>query len=513
MPGSSSCLPHPSLLPNSGGRRGRPGALAPLAVRAARDCPICILQGRGVYQHFYEGCPGLKGLAPEAISALKKEARAKGHDAWWNELQAKNEAKKTTGDGAGGRSRDGKGARRSRGTALALSETKELTDTIRGLLALTPPPSPPPSGDMDALDDVRGSTGARVERGRGSVHNGVADQALANPDMSIAELLFESPRLLLWRLAVWCAALPWRAAYVAACAARATCRAARRLYDRGHAATPPLVDRNDEFADRLAKLLPPERFTELRDGVLTDNTAALRVVEQTAERDGASHVLREGVAIRELVEREFHQPGDRCVGIGALTLDHGAPGGRRGAPTTTPAAVLPLSCSAPPTSRRVLPAPRASPQVPLPTSLAGSRGAPTSSRASPPALRWVPPSRLPSRPRGLTASALPISPSSFGSPSLASMDASRLPAPCFLIVAINRRVRHACSMPHQEGHLPPFSMLVTRLRRGGGRLNHTCPSIHTLPVLPGLESARVLVPVFSARRAPPAVLIRAFFVL
>ena len=36
---------------------------------------------------------------------------------------------------------------------------------------------------------------------------------------------------------------------------------------------------------------------------------------------------------------------------------------------------------------------------------------------------------------------------------------------------------------------------MTRLRRGGGRPNHTCPSIHTLPVLPGL------VPVFSARRA------------
>ena len=44
-----------------------------------------------------------------------------------------------------------------------------------------------------------------------------------------------------------------------------------------------------------------------------------------------------------------------------------------------------------------------------------------------------------------------------------------------------------------------------RLGAGGGdrgdvalsdvRLNHTCPSIHTLPVLPGL------VPVFSARRA------------
>ena len=89
------------------------------------------------------------------------------------------------------------------------------------------PPSPPPSGDMDALDDVGDPAGARVERGRGSIHNGVADQALANPDMSIAEILFASPRLLLWRLTMWCAALPWRAAYVAACVARAPYRAPR----------------------------------------------------------------------------------------------------------------------------------------------------------------------------------------------------------------------------------------------------------------------------------------------
>mmetsp|Transcript_23313 Transcript_23313/g.74673 ORF Transcript_23313/g.74673 Transcript_23313/m.74673 type:complete len:93 (-) Transcript_23313:460-738(-) len=43
---------------------------------------------------------------------------------------------------------------------------------------------------MDGLDDVGSPAVPRVERGRGSVHNGVADQALANPDMSIAELLF-----------------------------------------------------------------------------------------------------------------------------------------------------------------------------------------------------------------------------------------------------------------------------------------------------------------------------------
>jgi len=57
---------------------------------------------------------------------------------------------------------------------------------------------------------------------------------------------------------------------------------------------------------------------------------------------------------------------------------------------------------------------------------------------------------------------------------------------------------HACSMLHQEGHLPPLSMLVTRLRRGRGRLNHTflhtCPSIHTLPVLPGLVPVCLLRP-------------------
>ena len=115
-------------------------------------------------------------------------------------------------------------------TALALSETKELTDTTSARCwheRACAPPSPPPSGDMDALDDVGDPAGARVERGRGSIHNGVADQALANPDMSIAEILFASPRLLLWRLTMWCAALPWRAAYVAACVARAPYRAPR----------------------------------------------------------------------------------------------------------------------------------------------------------------------------------------------------------------------------------------------------------------------------------------------
>ena len=67
--------------PRQAGGAGAAGGTPPARRGPARDCPICILQGRGVFQHFYEECPGLKGLAPEAISALKKEARAKGHDA------------------------------------------------------------------------------------------------------------------------------------------------------------------------------------------------------------------------------------------------------------------------------------------------------------------------------------------------------------------------------------------------------------------------------------------------
>ena len=168
-----------------------------------------------------------------------------------------------------------------------------------------------PASLRDALDDVGDPAGARVEHGRGSIHNGVADQALANPDMSIAEILFASPRLLLWRLTMWCAALPWRAAYVAACASHVplTARAARWLYDRLRAATPLLVDRNDEFADRLTQSLPPERVSELRGEVLTDNTYALRIVEEAAARRYARHSLRRGLSIR--VRRRVRFPSLR----------------------------------------------------------------------------------------------------------------------------------------------------------------------------------------------------------
>ena len=256
---------------------------APPTRRAARDCSVCLLKGKGALQHFFDQCPELKGLDPEAITALKKEARAAGHDSWWNELQAKKGAAEAgrRGKGTGGRARSrggGRGGQRAdppKSTALALSDTKELTDTIRGLLALTPPPSPP-SGDMDELDDVGGPGGARVERGRGSIHNGIADQSLTSPDMSIAELLFSSTGRLLRRLAVWCAVLPWRAVCVAACVAQAPGRAARWLYDRFCAAPPrPLVDRKGELADRLTKLLSPETFSELRGKILADDTAAL----------------------------------------------------------------------------------------------------------------------------------------------------------------------------------------------------------------------------------------------
>lgn len=202
---------------------------------------------------------------------------------------------------------------------------------------------------MDALDDVGDPAGARVERGRGSIHNGVADQALANPDMSIAEILFASPRLLLWRLTMWCRLR---------CRLRRACplpRAARWLYDRRRAATPLLVDRNDEFADRLTQSLPPERVSELRDEVLTDNTAALRIVEEAAARRYARHSLRRGLSIRELVECDFHQFGDRCVKVEALLpLDSEAQNGRQRASTTprpTPAATTSPTCSAPSTSR------------------------------------------------------------------------------------------------------------------------------------------------------------------
>ncbi|EOD37080.1 hypothetical protein EMIHUDRAFT_122462, partial [Emiliania huxleyi CCMP1516] len=184
------------------------GGAPPARRPATRDCSICLLKGKGTFKHYYDDCPELKGLTPEAINALKKEARAAGHDSWWTEKEAKKEARKAADKGKGGKQgrsrgggRGGQPADPPKSTALALSKTKELTDTIRGLLALTPPPSPP-SGDMDALDDVSGPTGARVERGRGSIHNGVADQSLANPDMSIAELLFTSFGSLLRRLAL-----------------------------------------------------------------------------------------------------------------------------------------------------------------------------------------------------------------------------------------------------------------------------------------------------------------------
>ena len=259
------------------------GDVLPPRRPARRDCSICLLKGKGALQHYFDECPELVGLGREAIFALKKEARAAGHDSWWNENRAKRGAtesgRRGKGTGGGGRSRGGgRGGQRAdppKSTALALSETKELTDTIRGLLALTPPPSPP-SGDMDALDDISGATGARVERGRGSIHNGLADQSLTSPDMSIAELLFTSTGRLLRRLAVLCAALPWRAVCVAACVARVPGRAARWLYDRCSAAHPhPLVDREGEFAGRLTKLLPPETFSKLRGRILAGDTAAL----------------------------------------------------------------------------------------------------------------------------------------------------------------------------------------------------------------------------------------------
>ena len=95
------------------------------------------------------------------------------------------------------------------------------------------------------------------------------------------------------------------------------------------------MDRNDEFADRLTQSLPPERVSELRDEVLdevlTDNTAALRIVEEAAARRYARHSLRRGLSIRELVECDFHQFGDRCVKVEALLpLDSEAQNGRQG---------------------------------------------------------------------------------------------------------------------------------------------------------------------------------------
>ena len=66
------------------------------------DCSICLLKGKGTFQHYYDECPELKGLAPEAITALKKEARAAGYDSWWNELQAKNETRKAAEAGRKG---------------------------------------------------------------------------------------------------------------------------------------------------------------------------------------------------------------------------------------------------------------------------------------------------------------------------------------------------------------------------------------------------------------------------
>ena len=69
------------------------GGAPPARRPATRDCSICLLKGKGTFKHYYDDCPELKGLTPEAINALKKEARAAGHDSWWTEKEAKKEAR------------------------------------------------------------------------------------------------------------------------------------------------------------------------------------------------------------------------------------------------------------------------------------------------------------------------------------------------------------------------------------------------------------------------------------
>jgi len=176
------------------------------------------------------------------------------------------------------------------------------------------------------------------------------------------------------------------------------------------------VDRNDEFADRLTQSLPPERVSELRDEVLTDNTAALRIVEEAAARRYARHSLRRGLSIRELVECDFHQFGDRCVKVEALLpLDSEAQNGRQGehdAPShaggnadagddDVPYLLRPVDIES-----GLARSSRLSASAAAYTPLSPSRATPTSSKASPPALRRVPPSRPPSRPCGSPTSAL-----------------------------------------------------------------------------------------------------------